>query len=97
MFVALIVMVIVMNRPEVRQVRGSRAHRRGANEAGPMTRGEKNIIFVAAFALFLWFFSGPDRPLRGGRIDRLLERQDTVNERAVAIIASALLFVLPID
>ena len=98
MFVALIVLVIVMNRPEVRQVQGVEGHiDEERKKLGPMTRGEKNTIFVAAFALFLWFFPGLVGLVAGDDSTAYANVTDTVNEGAVAIIAAALLFVLPID
>ncbi len=64
---------------------------------GPVTRGEKNVMFVAGLALFLWFLPGLVGLFAGDDSDAYANVTDTVNEGSVAIVASALLFLLPVD
>jgi solute carrier family 13 (sodium-dependent dicarboxylate transporter), member 2/3/5 len=91
MFVAVVVIVMLMNRPEVRQVEGVEeyvAEERG--KLGPLSRGEKNTLLVLAFALIVGLFAGDDS-------DAYLQVSEAANEGTVAIVAAALLFLLPID
>ena len=59
MFVAVVAIVMLFNRPEVKHAEGVEeyvAEERG--KLGPLTRGEKNTLFVLAFALVGWFLPG---------------------------------------
>jgi solute carrier family 13 (sodium-dependent dicarboxylate transporter), member 2/3/5 len=59
MFVALIVVILLLNRPEVREVRGVQemiAEER--RSLGRLSRGERNVLFALGFALFFWFLPG---------------------------------------
>ena len=98
MFVALCVILVLLNRPEVGRISGVREY---VNEErarlGAWSRGEKNTLVVFLVAVFLWFFPGflsmvmgKDAPLA----DFLTTRLD---EGAVAIIAASMLFFLPVD
>jgi sodium-dependent dicarboxylate transporter 2/3/5 len=98
MFVAVIVIVMLMNRPEVRQVEGVEeyvAEERG--KLGPLSRGEKNTLLVLAFALIGWFLPGIVGLFAGDDSDAYLQVSEAANEGTVAIVAAALLFLLPID
>jgi solute carrier family 13 (sodium-dependent dicarboxylate transporter), member 2/3/5 len=98
MFVAVVVIVMLMNRPEVRQVEGVEeyvAEERG--KLGPLSRGEKNTLLVLAFALIGWFLPGIVGLFAGDDSDAYLEVSEAANEGTVAIVAAALLFLLPID
>jgi sodium-dependent dicarboxylate transporter 2/3/5 len=98
MFVALLVIILLINRPEVRQVRGVEEHVDEEREKlGPLSRGEKNTLFVLGLALFLWFFPGLVGLFLGDDSTAYADVTDTVNEGAVAIFAAALLFLLPVD
>jgi solute carrier family 13 (sodium-dependent dicarboxylate transporter), member 2/3/5 len=98
MFVALLVIILLLNRPEVRQVRGVEEHvDEERTKLGPLSRGEKNTLFVLGLALFLWFFPGLVGLFAGDDSTAYANVTDTVNEGAVAIVAAALLFLLPVD
>ena len=59
MFVAVILVVVLMNRPEIKEVDGVEEHvdeERG--KLGPLSRGEKNTLVVLSLALFFWFLPG---------------------------------------
>ena len=98
MFVALLVIILLLNRPEVREVRGVREHvdeeRRGL---GAMSRGEKNTLFVLGLALVGWFLPGLVGLFAGDDSQAYANVSDTFNEGSVAIIAAGLLFLLPVD
>lgn len=96
MFVALCVILILLNRPEVGKISGVREYvAEERKELGRWSRGEKNTMFVFAFAVFFWFFPGFMALVAGedSRIATVLgERLD---EGVVAILGAALLFFLP--
>ena len=98
MFVAVVVLVIMFNRPEVKEVDGVEeyvAEERG--KLGPLSRGEKNTLIVLAFALIGWFLPGLVGIFAGDDSDAYVQVGEAANEGIVAIIAAALLFVMPID
>ena len=98
MFIALCVILILLNRPEVRRISGAGefvAEER--RKLGGLSRGERNTLVAFGVAVFLWLlpgfvalFLGQDSALYGFLSDR-------VDEGVVAIIAAALLFLLPIN
>ena len=98
MFVAVVVIVILFNRPEVKEVDGVEeyvAEERG--KLGPLSRGEKNTLIVLAFALVGWFLPGLVGIFAGDDSDAYVQVGEAANEGIVAIIAAAALFVLPVD
>ena len=59
MFVLLCIVLILLNRPEVREISGAEefvAEERG--KFGPLSRGERNTLIVFAFAVFFWMLPG---------------------------------------
>ncbi len=98
MFVALCVILILLNRPEVRRISGVGefvAEQR--RSLGPLSAGERNTLIVFGVAVFLWIlpgfvnlFLGDDSALYGFLSDRM-------DEGVVAIVAAALLFLLPVN
>jgi sodium-dependent dicarboxylate transporter 2/3/5 len=98
MFVAVIAVCVLFNRPEVKEVEGVEeyvAEERG--KLGPLTRGEKNTLFVLAFALIGWFLPGIVGIVAGDDSDAYTQVSEASNEGIVAILAAAALFVLPLD
>jgi solute carrier family 13 (sodium-dependent dicarboxylate transporter), member 2/3/5 len=98
MFVAVIVIVLLMNRPEVKHVEGVEDYvAEERRKLGPLTRGEKNTLLVLAFALIGWFLPGIVGIVAGDDSDAYTQVSEAANEGTVAIIAAALLFLLPVD
>jgi solute carrier family 13 (sodium-dependent dicarboxylate transporter), member 2/3/5 len=98
MFVAVVVIVMLMNRPEVRHVEGVEdyvSEERG--KLGPLSRGEKNTLLVLAFALIGWFLPGIVGLVAGDDSDAYVQVSEAANEGTVAIVAAALLFLTPVD
>jgi sodium-dependent dicarboxylate transporter 2/3/5 len=98
MFVALIVVILLLNRPEVREVRGVQemiAEER--RSLGRLSGGERNVLFALAFALFFWFLPGFVGLVAGDDSAAYEDLQVYADEGVVAIVAAALLFVLPVD
>jgi solute carrier family 13 (sodium-dependent dicarboxylate transporter), member 2/3/5 len=98
MFACLCVILIFLNRPEVRRISGADAYineQRG--ELGGLSRGERNTLIVFGVAVSLWVLPGvlalifgDDSAIYGAVGDRL-------DEGTVAIIAAVLLFLLPVS
>ena len=98
MFVAVIVIVLLMNRPEVKHVDGVEEHvAEERAKLGPLTRGEKNTLLVLAFALIGWFLPGIVGLFAGDDSDAYVQVSEAANEGTVAIVAAALLFLLPVS
>ena len=99
MFVALLVVILWLNRPEVKRVEGVEefiAEEKG--KLGRVSKGERNTLIAFGVAITLWtlpglvgLFLGDDSKLYEGLTDRWLD------EGVVAVLAAGLLFVLPID
>ena len=99
MFVALLVVILWLNRPEVKRVEGVEefiAEEKG--KLGRVSKGERNTLIAFGVAITLWtlpglvgLFLGDDSKLYEGLVDRWLD------EGVVAVLAAGLLFVLPID
>jgi sodium-dependent dicarboxylate transporter 2/3/5 len=98
MFIAVILIVLLMNRPEVRQVQGVEEYvAEERRKLGPLSRGEKNTLLVLAFALIGWFLPGVVGVIAGDDSDAYTQVSEAANEGTVALAAAALLFLLPVD
>ncbi len=99
MFVAVVLIVMLFNRPEVKQAEGVEEYvAEERSKLGPLTRGEKNTLFVLGFALVGWFLPGPGgHVVAGDDSDAYKEVSEAANEGIVAILAASMLFVLPVD
>jgi solute carrier family 13 (sodium-dependent dicarboxylate transporter), member 2/3/5 len=98
MFVAVVLICVLFNRPEVKEVDGVEEYvddeRR---KLGGLSRGEKNTLIALTFALVGWFLPGLVGIFAGDDSDAYVQVSEASNEGIVAILAAALLFVLPID
>lgn len=96
MFVVLGIVLLLLNRPELRRIEGAAeyiAEQRG--ELGPISRAEWNTIAAFTLTIVLWFLPslaslvlGPDDVVAAA-LDEVL------NEGIVAVVGAALLFILP--
>jgi sodium-dependent dicarboxylate transporter 2/3/5 len=98
MFVAVIVIVLAFNRPEVKEVEGVEEYvREERGKLGRLSRGERNTLLVLAFALIGWFLPGLVGIVAGDDSNAYTQVEEASNEGIVAILAATLLFVLPVD
>jgi sodium-dependent dicarboxylate transporter 2/3/5 len=98
MFVAVILICTLFNRPEVKEVEGVEEYvAEERRKLGRLSRGEKNTLFVLGFALVGWFLPGLVGIVAGDDSDAYLQVSEASNEGTVAILAAAALFVLPVD
>src|SRR5918997_239284 len=98
MFVAVILICVLFNRPEVKEVDGVEEYvAEERRKLGTLKRGEKNTLLVLAFALIGWFLPGIVGIFAGDDSDAYAQVSEAANEGIVAIVAAAALFVLPVD
>jgi solute carrier family 13 (sodium-dependent dicarboxylate transporter), member 2/3/5 len=98
MFIAVVLVVTLLNRPEVREVEGVEEHvAEERRKLGPLTRGEKNTLLVLGLALVGWFLPGIVGIVAGDDSDAYTQVSEAANEGTVAIFAAGLLFLLPLD
>jgi sodium-dependent dicarboxylate transporter 2/3/5 len=98
MFVALCVILILVNHPEVRRISGAREYiDEERSKLGRFSRGERNTLIAFGVAVSLWMLPGILALLFGdeSRVYSLVSSR--LDEGTVAIIAAALLFILPVN
>lgn len=98
MFVALCIILILLNRPEVGKIHGVREYvAQERSQLGRFSQGEKNTLVVFCFAVFFWFFPGVVSLIAGEDAPFAKMLSSRLDEGVVAIVAAALLFVLPVS
>lgn len=97
LFVVLTVLLIPLNRPEVRHLPGARADiLRKRSELGAMSRGELNALAAFLLAVFLWVLPTLVGLIWGAGTSAHLEVQDRVDPAVAALVAASFLFVMPV-
>jgi sodium-dependent dicarboxylate transporter 2/3/5 len=98
MFVLLCIILLLLNRPEIRQISGAEEFIAEEREKlGPFSRGERNTLIVFAVAVFLWILPGVLGIIFGDESTVYATAYDRINEGVVAVVAAGLLFLLPIN
>jgi solute carrier family 13 (sodium-dependent dicarboxylate transporter), member 2/3/5 len=98
MFVALALILILLNRPEIRQLTGVEEYVHEQRAAlGPMSRAEKNTLLAFGVTVALWITPGVVALVAGGDSSEYTTISDRLDEGVVAIAGAALLFLLPVD
>ena len=98
MFVALCVILILLNRPEVRRLSGAEEYvNEERSKLGAFSRGEKNTLIAFAAAVSLWVLPGVTALIFGDESTAYSFLYARLDEGTVAIIGAALLFLLPIN
>lgn len=96
MFVVLVVVLLLLNRPEVRRIEGVEEYvKQQRLEHGPISRAEWNTIAAFSLTVILWFLPSLVGLFAGTDSDVYLFLDERLNEGIVAIVGAALLFVLP--
>ncbi|MDQ4085614.1 MAG: DASS family sodium-coupled anion symporter [Actinomycetota bacterium] len=98
MFVALAIILLMLNRPEIQQLRGvdEFVHRQRA-EMGAMSRAEKNSLIAFAVTVALWVFPAIVALVAGGDSAAYETVSTRLDEGVAAILGASLLFILPVD
>jgi sodium-dependent dicarboxylate transporter 2/3/5 len=98
MFLALCVILIMLNRPEVRRISGASEYiAEERSKLGGISAGERNTLIAFAVAVTLWILPGIVNLIFGDTSAPATFMKTHLNEGVVAILAAALLFLLPIN
>jgi len=98
MFLALCVILILLNRPEVRRISGADEYvAEERSRLGRISAGERNTMIAFGVAVGLWILPGIVNLILGEASAAATFLKDHLNEGVVAVLAAALLFVLPVN
>jgi solute carrier family 13 (sodium-dependent dicarboxylate transporter), member 2/3/5 len=98
MFVLLCIILILLNRPETREISGAEEFIAEEREKlGGLSRGERNTLIVFGLAVFFWILPGVVGIIFGDESTAYGLIYDRINEGVVAVVAAGLLFILPIN
>jgi solute carrier family 13 (sodium-dependent dicarboxylate transporter), member 2/3/5 len=98
MFVALAVILLLLNRPEIRRIEGVHEYIQAEHEKmGPLSRAEKNTLIAFGVTVTLWIFPGVIAVIFGNDSQIYDTVSGRLNEGIVAVLGAALLFLLPTD
>ncbi|ONI84594.1 anion transporter [Saccharothrix sp. ALI-22-I] len=98
MFVALAVILLLLNRPEIRRIEGVSDYVAKQREAmGPLSRAEKNTLVAFGVTVTLWIVPGIVALVAGNDSDVYAAISDRLNEGIVAVLGASLLYLLPTD
>jgi len=98
MFIALCIILILLNRPEVRRISGADEYiNEERSRLGRLSRGERNTLIAFGLAVTLWVLPGIVNLVFGESSGPATFFKDRFDEGVVAILAAALLFVLPVN
>ncbi|PSL51696.1 sodium-dependent dicarboxylate transporter 2/3/5 [Saccharothrix carnea] len=98
MFVALAVVLLLLNRPEIRRIEGVADYVAGERAAmGPLSRAEKNTLIAFGVTVTLWIVPGIVALVAGNDSDVYAVISDRLDEGIVAVLGASLLYLLPTD
>ncbi|MFG1706912.1 SLC13 family permease [Nonomuraea sp. M3C6] len=98
MFVALVAVLLLLNRPELRKIEGVEEYVHSERASlGRLSRAEKNTLVAFGVTVFLWIFPGVIALFAGTESDLYTTVSGRLNEGIVAVLGAALLFLLPTD
>lgn len=98
MFVALCVILIALNRPEINKIPGASEYiAEERSKIGKMSTGGRNTLIVFFLAVLFWILPGLVNLIFGEDSAIYTALSDRLDEGVVAILAAGLLFILPIN
>jgi sodium-dependent dicarboxylate transporter 2/3/5 len=98
MFVVLAVVLLLLNRPEVRHIEGVEEYVAGQRAAlGPLSRAEWNTLIAFGITVTLWIVPGIVALVVGTDASVYTTVGDRLDEGVVAVLGASLLFLLPTD
>jgi sodium-dependent dicarboxylate transporter 2/3/5 len=98
MFVALVVILLLLNKPEIRRIEGVHEYIAGEHEQmGKLSRAEINTLIAFGITVALWMFPGVIALIYGNESSIYETVSGRLNEGIVAVLGAALLFLLPTD
>ena len=98
MFAALAVILLLLNKPEIRHLTGVEEYvARERAQLGPFSRAERNTLIAFGITVALWITPGVVALVAGTSSDVYVELGERLDEGIAAIIGAGLLFLLPTD
>jgi sodium-dependent dicarboxylate transporter 2/3/5 len=98
MFIVLTVVLLKLNKPELKNIEGVADYvAREREEMGRLSRAEKNTLIAFGVTVSLWIFPGVIALLFGNESDIYGTVSARLDEGTVAVFGAALLFLLPTD
>jgi sodium-dependent dicarboxylate transporter 2/3/5 len=96
MFVALAIILLLLNRPEVRDLRGVEDYiHEQRRQLGPMSRAEKNTLIAFAVTVTLWILPAIVALVAGDTSPAYESISNQLDEGVAAVLGASLLFILP--
>ena len=98
MFVALVLILLLLNKPEIKHLTGVEEYVQSERERmGPLSRAEKNTLIAFSVTVSLWIFPGVVALVAGGDSAIYTTISTRMDEGVVAVLGASLLFMLPVD
>ncbi len=98
MFVALAVILLLLNKPEIKELTGVEEYvKRERDRMGRLSRAERNTLFAFGLTVTLWIVPGVIALVAGTDSSLYEAAGNRLDEGVVAIVGAALLFLLPTD
>ncbi|MGP3966439.1 SLC13 family permease [Streptomyces sp. 6N223] len=98
MFVVLAVILLLVNRPEIRHLEGIEEYVRGERASlGRMSRAEINTLIAFGVTVTLWITPGVVALFAGTGSSVYATVSDRLDEGVVAVLGASLLFILPVN
>ncbi len=98
MFLALAVVLLLLNKPEVKRLEGVAEYvAEERRKMGPLSTKERNTLIAFGTAVTLWIIPGLVGIVAGDESSAYENVTERLDEGVVAILAASLLFLLPTD
>ncbi|SMC69499.1 SLC13 family permease [Kibdelosporangium aridum] len=98
MFVVLAVVLLLLNRPEIRRIEGVEEYiAEERAKMGPLSRAEKNTLIAFGITVVLWITPGIIAVIFGNDSSVYDAVSGRLNEGIVAVLGASLLYLLPTD
>ncbi|HEX6151800.1 DASS family sodium-coupled anion symporter [Nocardioides sp.] len=98
MFVALVAVLLLLNKPEIRRLTGVTEYVHAEREQmGALSRAEKNTLVAFTITVALWILPGIVALVAGSDSSAYTTVSTRLDEGVVAILGASLLFILPTD
>jgi sodium-dependent dicarboxylate transporter 2/3/5 len=98
MFVILAVVLLLLNKPEIREISGVEEYVATERaKLGALSRAERNTLIAFVFTVTLWILPGIVALVAGSDSDAYTTVSDRLDEGVVAVLGASLLFLLPTD
>ena len=98
MFVALTIILLLLNKPEIKRISGVAEYVEQERRAmGSLSRAEKNTLIAFIVTVSFWILPGIVALVAGGDSDAYTTVSTRLDEGVVAVLGASLLFMLPTD